>query len=94
VLLQNLIQQFASQPRWVGVAQYRLALIYEAEERWPEAWRAYRAALESADDPHLVEAARQRAKHLEETVDVHARPQPATSEPEQRVSPNPEAAKH
>jgi TolA-binding protein len=92
-LLQKLTQQFASQPRWVGIAHYRLALTYEAAERWREAWQAYNAAAETANDAKLVEAARQRAKHLEETVDGEARPQPA-SEHEPSGAPDPAAAKH
>ena len=94
VLLQKLTQQFASQPRWVGIAHYRLALTYEALERWPEAWQAYNAAAETANDAKLVDAARERAKHLEETVDVQTRPEPAASEHEQSTAPAPAAAKH
>jgi TolA-binding protein len=78
-LLQQLTTQFASQARWVGIASYRLALLYEGAERWPEAWRAYIATVKTATDPKLVEAARERAQHLEETVDVHARREPAAS---------------
>ena len=78
-MLQKLTTQFASQPRWVGIASYRLALLYEAKELWPEAWQAYTAAAKTATDPKLVEAARERAQHLEETVDVHARQDPAAS---------------
>jgi tetratricopeptide (TPR) repeat protein len=79
-LLHTLTTQFTSQSDWVGIASYRLALLYEAAERWPEAWQAYIAAAKTATDPKLVEAARERAQHLEETVDVHARREPA-SEP-------------
>jgi len=75
-MLQELTRRFASQARWVGIASYRLALLHEAAERWPEAWQAYRAAVTTATDPKLVEAARERAQHLEETVDVHARREP------------------
>jgi TolA-binding protein len=78
-LLQKLTTQFAAQARWVGIASYRLALIYEEGQQWPEAWKAYMAAAENAVDAKLVEAARERAKHLEETVDVHARQEPASS---------------
>jgi TolA-binding protein len=79
-LLHTLTTQFTSQSAWVGIASYRLALLYEAVERWPEAWQAYIAAAKTATDPKLVEAARERAQHLEETVDVHARREP-TPEP-------------
>jgi len=72
-LLQRLTTQFASQVRWVGIAHYRLALMYEETQGWPEAWKAYVAAATIATDPKLVEAARGRARHLEETVDVHVR---------------------
>jgi TolA-binding protein len=76
-LLQKLTTQFTSQPRWVGIASYRLALIYEASELWPEAWKAYLTTAMTATDAKLVEAARERAQYLEETVDVHARREPA-----------------
>jgi TolA-binding protein len=82
-LLHHLTTRFASQPGWVGIASYRLALLYEAAERWPEAWQAYTAAAKTATDPKLAEAARERAQHLEETVDVHAHREPA-SEPAER----------
>ncbi len=72
-LLQKLTTQFSSQPRWVGMASYRLALLYEASELWPEAWKAYLTTATTATDAKLVEAARERAQYLEETVDVHAR---------------------
>jgi TolA-binding protein len=78
-LLQKLTTQFASQPGWVGIASYRLALLYEASERWPEAWKAYTTTAMTATDAKLVEAARERAQYLEETVDVHARREPAAS---------------
>ena len=78
-LLQQLTTRFASEARWVGIASYRLALLYEGTEQWPEAWQAYRATVKTATDPKLVEAARERAQHLEETVDVHARREPASS---------------
>jgi TolA-binding protein len=78
-LLHKLTTHFASQPRWVGIASYRLALLYEAGELWPEAWKAYITTARTATDPKLVEAARERAQHLEETVDVHARRDPASS---------------
>jgi TolA-binding protein len=81
-LLQQLTRQFTSQPRWVGIASYRLALLYEAAEAWPEAWQAYRTAATTAADATLVEAARARAQHLEETVDVHARREPASAQTE------------
>ncbi len=84
-LLQQLTTQFASQARWVGIASYRLALLYEAAERWPEAWQAYIAAAKTATDPKLVEAARERAQHLEETVDVHARRGPASTPTEHNL---------
>jgi hypothetical protein len=84
-LLHKLTTQFASHPSWVGIASYRLALLYEAAERWPEAWQAYIAASKSATDPKLVEAARERAQHLEETVDVHARREPASSQAERNL---------
>ena len=84
-LLQQLTTRFASQPRWVGIASYRLALLYEAAERWPEAWRAYLATVKTATDPKLVEAARERAQHLEETVDVHARREPAPAPTEHNL---------
>ena len=84
-LLQNLTTQFAAQHRWVGIAYYRLALLYEDGQQWPEAWQAYRAAAENAVDAKLVEAARERAKHLEETVDVHARREPASSQGERNL---------
>jgi tetratricopeptide (TPR) repeat protein len=76
-LLQKLTTQFFSQPRWVGLASYRLALLYEASELWPEAWKAYLTTATTATDAKLVEAARERAQYLEETVDVHARREPA-----------------
>ncbi|MBI3326136.1 MAG: tetratricopeptide repeat protein [Nitrospinae bacterium] len=72
-LLQKLTTQLTSQPRWVGIGYYRLALVYEEEQAWPEAWKAYMAAAEAATDPTLVQAARERAKQLEETVDVQKR---------------------
>ena len=78
-LLLKLTTQFASQPRWVGMASYRLALLYEASELWPEAWKAYVTTAMTATDAKLVEAARERAQYLEETVDVHARREPAAS---------------
>jgi TolA-binding protein len=78
-LLQRLSTQFASQPRWVGIASYRLALLYEASELWPEAWKAYITTAGTATDAKLVEAARERAQYLEETVDVHTRREPAAS---------------
>jgi TolA-binding protein len=78
-LLQKLTTQFASQPRWVGMASYRLALLYEASELWPEAWKAYLTTAMTATDAKLVAAARERAQYLEETVDVHARREPAVS---------------
>jgi TolA-binding protein len=78
-LLHKLTTQFASQPRLVGIASYRLALLYETAELWPEAWQAYITAAGAATDPKLVEAARERAQYLEETVDVHARREPAAS---------------
>lgn len=84
-LLHKLTTQFASQPRWVGIASYRLALLYEAAELWPEAWQAYIAAAKTATDLKLVEAARERAQHLEETVDVHARREPASSPAERNL---------
>jgi tetratricopeptide (TPR) repeat protein len=84
-LLQQLTRRFASQPRWVGIASYRLALLYEAAERWPEAWQAYLATAKTATDPKLVEAARERAQHLEETVDVHARREPASAPAEHNL---------
>jgi TolA-binding protein len=84
-LLQKLTTQFAAQARWVGIAYYRLALIYEEGQQWPEAWKAYMAAAENAVDAKLVEAARERAKHLEETVDVHARREPAPSPGERNL---------
>jgi hypothetical protein len=84
-MLHKLTRQFASQPGWVGIASYRLALIYEAGELWPEAWQAYIATAQTATDPKLVEAARERAQHLEETVDVHARREPASSQAERNL---------
>jgi tetratricopeptide (TPR) repeat protein len=84
-LLHQLTTQFVSQPRWVGIASYRLALLYEAAELWPEAWQAYITAARTATDPKLVEAARERAQYLEETVDVHARRQPASSPAERNL---------
>jgi TolA-binding protein len=84
-LLHKLTTQLTSQPAWVGIASYRLALVYEAKERWPEAWQAYVTAVNTATDPQLVEAARQRAQHLEETVDVHARREPASSQAERNL---------
>ena len=84
-LLQQLTTQFAAQARWVGIAYYRLALIYEEGQQWPEAWKAYTAAAANAVDAKLVEAARERAKHLEETVDVHARREPAPSRGERNL---------
>jgi tetratricopeptide (TPR) repeat protein len=84
-LLQQLTTRFASQARWVGIASYRLALIHEAAERWPEAWQAYLATAKTATDPKLVEAARERAQHLEETVDVHARREPASAQTEHNL---------
>jgi tetratricopeptide (TPR) repeat protein len=84
-MLQELTKRFASQARWVGIASYRLALLHEAAERWPEAWQAYRAAVTSAADPKLVEAARERAQHLEETVDVHARREPVPTPDEHQL---------
>jgi hypothetical protein len=84
-LLHRLTTQLTSQPRWVGIASYRLALLYEAAELWPEAWQAYIAAAKTATDHNLVEAARERAQHLEETVDVHARREPASSQAERNL---------
>jgi TolA-binding protein len=84
-LLQKLTTQFASQPRWVGIASYRLALLYEAAELWPEAWKAYITTARTATDAKLVEAARERAQYLEETVDVHARREPAASPVERNL---------
>jgi TolA-binding protein len=84
-LLHRLTTQLTSQPRWVGIASYRLALLYEAAELWPEAWQAYTAAAKTATDHNLVEAARERAQHLEETVDVHARREPASSQAERNL---------
>jgi tetratricopeptide (TPR) repeat protein len=84
-LLHTLTTHFASQPRWVGIASYRLALLYEAAELWPEAWKAYIITAKTATDPKLVEAARERAQHLEETVDVHARREPAASPAERNL---------
>ena len=84
-LLHKLTTQLASQPAWAGIASYRLALLYEAKELWPEAWQAYIAAAKTATDPKLVEAARERAQHLEETVDVHARREPASSQAERNL---------
>jgi predicted negative regulator of RcsB-dependent stress response len=84
-LLHHLTTRFASQPGWVGIASYRLALIYEAGELWPEAWQAYIATAQTATDPKLVEAARERAQYLEETVDVHARREPASSQAERNL---------
>jgi TolA-binding protein len=84
-LLQQLTTRYASQPRWVGIASYRLALLYEAAERWPEAWQAYLATAQTATDPKLVEAARERAQYLEETVDVHARRGPASAPTEHNL---------
>jgi TolA-binding protein len=84
-LLHQLTTRFAAQARWVGIASYRLALLYEAAERWPEAWQAYLATAQTATDPKLVEAARERAQHLEETVDVHARREPASAPPEHNL---------
>ena len=81
-MLRQLTTQFASQERWVGIASYRLALLYESAERWPEAWQAYLATAKAVTDPKLVEAARKRAQYLEETVDVHARREPAPSQAE------------
>jgi TolA-binding protein len=81
-LLHKLTTQFTSQPRWVGIAAYRLALLYEAAEQWPEAWEAYNITARSATDPNLMQAARERAQHLEETVDVQARQEPASSQTE------------
>ncbi len=72
-LLQELIQGDDPPKRWVGIAYYRLALLYEEAQQWPQAWQAYQAAASAASDPTLVEAARARAQHLEETVDVQAR---------------------
>jgi len=63
-LLHKLATQWASQPAWVGIASYRLALLYEAKELWPEAWQAYLTAAKTATDPQLVKAARERAQHL------------------------------
>jgi TolA-binding protein len=84
-LLHKLTTQFASQPRWVGIASYRLALRYEAAELWSEAWQAYLTAAGTATDPKLIEAARERAQYLEETVDVHARRAPAWSPAEHNL---------
>jgi TolA-binding protein len=84
-LLYKLTTQLVSQPAWVGVASYRLALLYEAKERWPEAWEAYILAAKTATDPQLVQAARERAQHLEETVDVHPRREPASSQAERNL---------
>ncbi len=81
-LLRKLTTQFASQPRWAGIASYRLALLYEAAELWPAAWEAYITTARTATDPKLVQAARERAQHLEETVDVQARQEPAPSQAE------------
>ena len=84
-LLHKLTTQLVSQPAWVGIASYRLALLYEAKELWPEAWQAYISAAKNATDPQLVQAARERAQHLEETVDVHARREPASSQAERNL---------
>jgi TolA-binding protein len=83
--LQKLATQYASQPRWAGIASYRLALLYEASEQWPEAWKAYLTAATTATDGKLAEAARERAQYLEETVDVHARREPATAPVERNL---------
>jgi tetratricopeptide (TPR) repeat protein len=84
-LLSKLTTQLVSQPAWVGIASYRLALLYEAKELWPEAWQAYLLAAKTAADPQLVQAARERAQHLEETVDVHVRQEPASSQTERNL---------
>jgi tetratricopeptide (TPR) repeat protein len=84
-LLHKLTTQLTSQAAWVGIASYRLALVYEAKELWPEAWQAYLTAAQTATDPQLVEAARQRAQHLEETVDVHARREPDSPQAERNL---------
>jgi tetratricopeptide (TPR) repeat protein len=83
-LLLRVTTQFASQVQWAGIAYYRLALLYEETQGWPEAWKAYVAAAATATDPKLVEAARGRARHLEETVDVHADRVPAPSADERK----------
>jgi len=88
-VLQKLTTQLASQPRWVGIGYYRLALVYEEEQAWPEAWKAYMAAAETATDPKLVQAARERAKQLEDTVDVHTRRTPVPAEEARRPQPSP-----
>ncbi len=75
-ILQDLTSRFPSQAQWVGIAYYRLALVFEQAQDWPRAWEAYMAAARTAVDPTLVEAAGRRAKQLEETVDVHARGEP------------------
>jgi TolA-binding protein len=80
--LQRLTRQFAAQDHWVSIASYRLALLHEAAERWPEAWQAYRTTATTATDPKLMAAAKERAQYLEETVDVHARPEPTIPAPE------------
>jgi TolA-binding protein len=72
-LLRKLTEAYASQGRWVGLAHYRLALLYEAAQQWPEARQAYQDAAATATDAALAEAARGRAKYLEETVDVQPR---------------------
>jgi tetratricopeptide (TPR) repeat protein len=84
-LLHKLTTQLVSQPVWVGIASYRLALLYEASELWPEAWQAYRRAAQTATDQQLAQAARERAQHLEETVDVHPRREPASSQAERNL---------
>jgi tetratricopeptide (TPR) repeat protein len=84
-LLQKLATPSVSQPAWVGIASYRLALFYEARELWPEAWQAYITAAQMAQDPQLVQAAHERAQHLEETVDVHVRREPDSSEAERNL---------
>jgi tetratricopeptide (TPR) repeat protein len=84
-LLQKVTRPHAGQNRWVGIAHYRLALLYEDEQQWPEAWQAYEDAAAAATDPKLAEAARGRARHLEETVDVQTRRESSAMDDEPRT---------
>jgi TolA-binding protein len=91
-LLQKLTAGDGLPQRWVGIAHYRLALLYEEAQQWPEAWQAYQAAASAATDPKLAEAARGRAQHLKETVDVQTRRESTAVGSEPQPTPDGKAA--
>lgn len=94
VLLETLTGRSGPPDRWVGIAHYRLALLHEEAQHWPEAWKAYQAAATATTDPSLAEAARGRAKYLEETVDVQPRPKSTAGDDDQRTPDDHKAAQH